>query len=287
MYERIGLRTIAAALALAVAGVACDDSASSETGADVAELRVVAADDGAGHYRYDVPERVDAGPTRLTLVNEGTEEHHAQLFELNDGATVADVAAALATGDPAAALEFGSFEGGTALVAAGRTSAADAVVDFDAATYVLICFVPGPGGEPHLAHGMLQPFEVVETNDRPAMPRADTRVALFDYGFEIPDSVRRDALLQVVNEGTVEPHEMEIARIDAGATADDVRAALAAGTPPPVTMVGGVQALMPGASQAVQLDLEPGAYVAFCSIPSPFDQTPHHAKGMFQEVTVT
>jgi hypothetical protein len=68
---------------------------------------------------------------------------------------------------------------------------------------------------------------------------------------------------------------------------EDVLDALAAGEPPPTTAVGGVQALLPGGKQALDLDLDPGRYVVLCEIPSPSDRIPHHEKGMFKEVTVT
>ncbi|MPY95956.1 MAG: DUF4440 domain-containing protein [Acidimicrobiia bacterium] len=55
---------------------------------------------------------------------------------------------------------------------------------------------------------------------------------------------------------------------------------------PTATPVGGMQALLPGASQLLQLALEPGRYAVICAVPSP-DGTPHHDRGMVQEVTDT
>jgi hypothetical protein len=287
MSRRSDRRLVAVALTVALGAWACAGSSADEAGTNVAKLRVVATEDGAGSYAYEIPDRVPAGATRVSLTNDGTEVHHAQLFRLEDSASVADLAAALATSDPAAALAFGTFEGGTALVAPGKTSAADAVVDLEVGTYVLICFVEDAAGEAHLAHGMLQPFEVTGTNAPPSLPEADARVELVDYRFELPDSIPGDALLEVTNAADREPHEMEIARLDEGADAGDVLDALAAGQSPPATPLGGMQALLPGGSQLLRLDLAPGEYAVWCSIPSPFDQTPHHAKGMLQEVTIT
>jgi hypothetical protein len=89
----------------------------------------------------------------------------------------------------------------------------------------------------------------------------------------------------MTNAGT-EPHEMTILHVDDGATADDVVAAIEGHTPPPGTAVGGMQALPPGTTQQLQLDLEPGEYVVICHVPSP-DGTPHHARGMIRRVSVT
>ena len=249
-------------------------------------MRVVA--DGTAHaYAFELPDRIEAGPTRFSLVNEGEEDHHAQLFRLDPGSTVEELEAALATGGPAAALDHGSLAGGTGLVAPGRTSEADAVVPLAAGQYVLLCFVPGPDGAPHLAHGMVEPFRVEDAGlDSPEAPDPDAGVRLTDYAVDIPATVARGSVLEVANEAAREQHEMIVAGLDGSAGVDDVRAALSSGTPPPITPVGGVQALAPGDTQLLRLDAPPGDYVVLCAIPAA-DGTPHHLKGMLAPVTVT
>jgi hypothetical protein len=153
--------------------------------------------------------------------------------------------------------------------------------------YVVICLVEGPDGVPHLAHGMLRQFEVSGGAAAPAGPTAtEAQVKLLDYGFRLGGTISADALLEVTNVATTEPHEMIVARLHEAVEAKEVGDAIAAGTSPPATFVGGVQAILPGTSQRLQLDLEPGAYALLCGIPSP-DRTPHFAKGMIQQVTLT
>lgn len=53
----------------------------------VPTLRIVAVD-----YGYQLPKEIPAGPTRLELVNQGRELHHAQLIRLEHGKTLADLA---------------------------------------------------------------------------------------------------------------------------------------------------------------------------------------------------
>ncbi|HEX6419009.1 MAG TPA: hypothetical protein VFZ77_10955 [Acidimicrobiales bacterium] len=276
------VRALVALLALAVAAsgalAACRDEAAAAT-----ELTLVAAEDGA--YRYDLPAEVPAGLTRVSLDNRGAEPHHAQLFRLAEGRTVDDLAEALVAGGPPAALEVGTFEGGIGLVAPGERSRADAVVDLEPGSYALLCLVPGPGGAAHVADGMLQPFEVAGGGDDGDRPDVDAAVELVDYAVEMPGSVSGDALLEVANRAA-EPHELIMVRLDGDATADDLRGALHEGGTLPGTAVGGVQALLPGAVQHLQLDLEPGRYAVSCAVPSP-DGTPHHDTGMIREVTVT
>jgi hypothetical protein len=77
-----------------------------------------------------------------------------------------------------------------------------------------------------------------------------------------------------------------MARLDGDVTAEDVGRALERGEPMPAQPVGGMQTILPGAAQRLQLDLAPGRYVVLCAVPSP-DGTAHHRKGMIQELTVT
>jgi uncharacterized cupredoxin-like copper-binding protein len=292
--SRRSLAAIVAVLLLGLTGCGDNDdggdaaTTTTEEASALTELGVVASGSHTeAAYAFDLPDQVPAGLTRISLTNDGDERHHAQLFRLDDDADIGDLAAALATGDPAAALAVGRFEGGTALVEPGDTSQAEAVVELTEGSYALICFVPGPDGLPHLAHGMLRPFDVVAADTAPAAPSAaDSDVGLVDYGFELPDSVPADATLEVTNTATAEPHEMIVARLDDGAEADEALRAVVAGEPAPLTVVGGLQALLPGASQRLQLDLDAGEYVVMCEIPSP-DGTPHVNKGMFRPVTVT
>jgi hypothetical protein len=291
--------TVGLAAVLMVAGSGCgaaENESDDDVGQGLVELTVVATEAGrhggsgttaTGAYAFEIPDVVLAGPARISLVNEGEEPHHAQLFQLNETARVDDLAAALATGDPAAALDHGSFVGGTALVAPGADSDADAVINLEPATYVLMCFVEGPDGRPHLADGMLRPFEVTEAAGVPPPEIVDDGdVELVDYAFDLPDSIRGDALLTIVNGSAAEPHELIVFRPDRGASAGDVRDALLTGTRPDATPLGGMQALLPGGEQRLQLDLDAGEYVVACEIPSP-DGTPHNVKGMVQQVTIT
>ena len=265
---------------------------AAEAGADdeVTELEVTAvehAEDDATTYSFELPDEVPAGATRISLDNEGDEPHHAQLFRLAEGTTIEDLASALATGDPAAASEVGAFVGGTALVDPGEESHAEAIVELEPGQYALICFVPGVDGSPHLAHGMLRPFEVVEGDGAPPpAPTPDAEISLVDFAFAAPAKIAGDAVLAISNETGTEPHEMIVGRLHDDATIDEVQHALDHGEAPPATFVGGMQALPPGSGAHLQLDLEPGRYVLICEVPS-HDGTPHRSKGMIAEVTVT
>ncbi|HKH29134.1 MAG TPA: hypothetical protein VKA61_12485, partial [Sphingomicrobium sp.] len=56
----------------------------------------------------------------------------------------------------------------------------------------------------------------------------------------------------------------------------------------PVSNAGGIQAMDPGLTGWMLLDLEPGEYLAVCMVPSPpNEQAPHAALGMLQGFTVS
>lgn len=270
---------LAAAALFAVTLTGCGDE-----GDGAAVLRVVAGDTES-EYRFDVPPTVVAGVHRLELVNNGDEPHHAQIIRLDEGAAIDDLGAALASGDPAAVREVGTLLGGTGLVAGGRESGADAVIELDPGAYALICLVPDASGAPHVAHGMMQPFEVLASHAPSDPPSADVEVQLVDFSFEMPDTIDGDATLAVTNASQAEAHEMVILDVDDGVTVDDVVNAFHAGEPLPGVGVGGMQAIPPGTTQHLQLDLEPGRYLVLCAVPSP-DGGAHLDAGMIEEVTV-
>jgi hypothetical protein len=284
--------SICVALTVALLASACGGNDDDDPGrATPAVLRVVAGGQGAGEasqheYQFDLPADVPTGITRVALTNEGDEAHHAQLFRLNRGSTVEDLSAAIAEGGPPAALAHGEYVGGTSVVAPGSDSRADALVDLEPGDYAFICFVADATGTPHVAHGMIHPFSVTSDGAAVDPPPVDVTAELFDYGFELPESLDGDEVLSITDRAELEPHEMSFALLDDGAGVEEVRAALAAGEAVPATPVGGLQAILPGATQLLQLDLDPGRYVVMCSVHSP-DGVPHHMKGMLQEVTVT
>lgn len=269
-----------------------DEPAEGE-GASIRVLDVVATgeqgEDGSMTHRFEPLTDVTAGPAQLNLVNEGMEPHHVQLLKLNEGVTMDDVGAALATGNPGALLEIGSFAGGTGVVDPGSESTADALVDLEEGTYVMLCFIEGPDGLPHLATGMVEAFEVGPAEGETAeLPEPDVTVNMVDFGYDA-NELPASGLVELVNTSQAQAHEMTLLRLAEGKTGQDVAAFFegAAPGPPPFSAIGGIQALMPGASQLLMIeDAEAGEYLMICQIPDPADGVPHAAKGMALPATV-
>lgn len=252
-------------------------------------LDVSAIDDGdGGGYGFTLASTVQAGPTRINLRNEGAEPHHAQLFRLDDESTLEDLGAQLATGDYTDTYDVGFFDGGTGTVDPGGEASATGLVDLTEGTYVFMCFVENAEG-PHVANGMLQPFEVTGSADSD-LPAADQTATLTDFAFGLPAAVEGDAVIEVDNQAETEIHEMNFLRVGETTTTEDVMDFFTAegppSGPPPFSSVGGLQAIMPGDTRSVQLDLEPGTYMVICLIPTISDGVPHAVKGMIQPVTI-
>jgi uncharacterized cupredoxin-like copper-binding protein len=261
----------------------------------------ISATINADDFTFDMPSELDAGYVAFTLINNGEEDHHAQLLRLNDGVTSDDFIAALETDSEAAIFELATLAGGPGLTAPGKESTA--IVPLEAGNYVALCLVPSHDGVPHAAKGMIQPFTVTGevTGEEPV---ADVTATMRDFGFVAPTEVEAGhQQWQVVNEGP-QPHELIVRRLDDGVTYDQIVSqsrAVAPATPAPengegtsqapitsmTTAVGGVQAVAPGDSAWLSIDLEPGTYVIICHVPDPATGKEHADLGMIQELTVT
>jgi hypothetical protein len=158
--------------------------------------------------------------------------------------------------------------GGPGIVDPGLNS--QVTLDLSPWHYLLLCFVPGHDGVPHLAKGMARPLEGVANANavKVAAPKADATVKLLDFSFILPPEIKAGPQVwQVVNEGP-QPHEILLIKLAEGKSMGDFQAFMQAPHGlPPFANVGGFQAIHPGETGWVHLDLTPGEYVALCFIP--------------------
>jgi len=121
----------------------------------------------------------------------------------------------------------------------------------------------------------------------PAAPNVLTITAT-DYAFDAPAQIPAGiTTIRVVSNGK-EVHQAALVRIEQGKTYADFAAAVKHPGPPPAWLVdaGGPNPPMPNGTAEVTENLAPGTYAIVCFVPSP-DGTPHIAKGMMRELTVT
>jgi len=277
----ITLAILVMALALSACGSAAASSKTLE-GVSIPEITIKAAD-----FSFDAPARVEAGRVKINLVNDGQEPHHAQIIRLNDGVTLEQLQTALQE-DPLAALSLAVAVGGPGVIDPGLSS--QVTLDLSPGQYVLLCFVPGHDGVPHLAKGMVRPLEAVvhDGHDHaPApQPAANMTVKLRDFEFPLPSRIKAGSQVwQILNEGS-QLHEIMLIKLAEGKTLEDVQAFMQSphGAPPFVN-VGGFQAIHPGQTGWLNLDLTPGEYVALCYVPDENGKA-HIEHGMVQAFSV-
>jgi uncharacterized cupredoxin-like copper-binding protein len=107
-------------------------------------LRLVATD-----FAFDSPPEVEAGLTRVRLVNHGRAWHYTLMAALPDGATTDDYLIEARSGEdfPASTVDIG----GPGLITPGDS--AEVVLDLRPGRYALICWYDN-----HLIAGMLQHY---------------------------------------------------------------------------------------------------------------------------------
>jgi hypothetical protein len=118
-------------------------------------------------------------------------------------------------------------------------------IDLRPGAYVLACFVQSPDGVPHLAKGMLRPFQVTAAKVTAAAPETYGAVSMVDFGYTMPKTLPAGhSTLKVVNDGK-QHHEVSVLRLAPGKTIEDVKRYLGGKPegPPPAEPVGGMQGL--------------------------------------------
>ena len=240
-------------------------------------LRIVARDFG-----YDLPASVPSGPTRIELVNGGHDLHHAQLVRLEQGKTLADLAAFPHDAPPPA---WVVMVGGPGAVAPGDSSAV--IQTLTPGNYAVLCFIPGPDQVPHVAKGMAAGFTVTTTPNGARAPQPTSTVRLVDFGFAPSQRLTAGRqMIRVVNDGA-QPHEIVMFQLLPGKTVADLQAwQMEIKGPPPARLVGGTVGLGRGGEALMDVTLEAGNYVFTCFIPDAKDGKPHFMHGMTMAMTV-
>jgi hypothetical protein len=257
------LRICAAALAVAALAAACGGgstpSATNDTGSTENETTSNALDVTMQDYAFAVEGEVTAGPAVVNFENVGEEFHHAIVGKLGEGKTLEDVEKLVnegLQGPPPPWFDDGPID--QTLVSPGQN--AGLVLDLEEGTYVFLCFMPDPEGQPHVTHGMYQTFDVAAADGVEPIEPTDT-VSMTKDGAEAPELPAGESFLEVTNDDEV-PGEVYIVQADGGLDTDAVDEWFAGGQKgePPVVFFGGTHTFGPGESVLLRFDLEPGDY---------------------------
>jgi hypothetical protein len=239
----------------------------SSTGASAADSNTLTVK--ASEYTYSLKGSPKAGWTQIDFENQGVEDHMMAMFRLKKGATTAQLKKAVTSNDDAA---FGKIAASDPDVSGtpgilGPKQKTTVVTQLSGGTYGIACFVPGPDGSPHVAHGMFKVFDVSgKSGMKPPTPDAD--VTLSDTSITVPSSsAPKQVTVKVTNKGTT-PHDFDVAKLESGKTLDDVKNYFdtffdtgKAPTPTrPGTIVAGVDGIAPGGVAYLIWDLPAGNY---------------------------
>ena len=286
--------TCAALVALLLGGLlgACGDddnsgnnaTATTEAEAEIPELKIT-----ANEYSFTTASSVQGGYVKVTLENKGKEDHQAQLLRINDGVTPQQLQEA--AGDPTGEKLFGvaALAGGVNGIAPGATQSA--VTKLAPGSYLTMCFVPAPDGQPHIAKGMQTQFTVSAPATESAEPKYDYEIVAKDFTFDVPAINAGKHTIEFKNDGP-SPHEATLYKVADGKTPDDVQKFLATppGTPPPgpppFAAAGGGAAINPKDATFPTIDFTPGTYVLTCFVPDQKTGKPHIQLGMFKPFAV-
>ena len=105
-------------------------------------------------YHIAVPDGF-RGHGEVGFRNEGSQPHEVVFLQLAPGKTLADAVAWQTKQDGPPPF---SFAGGAGTIdPAGEETVS---LDLEAGNYLAVCYVPGPGGQPHLAMGMVSTFTI-------------------------------------------------------------------------------------------------------------------------------
>lgn len=228
------------------------------------------------------PDSVGAGWSRVRVEEDG-KGHILVVFRLPETATDADVAAFLAALDTARATPLPAVALGGPEV--GDTG--EVVIQLTAGRYVLGCVVRGRDGHRHASAGEAKVLVVTESplaSGREVPPPATQHVRTVDFAYVGPERWPAGSHMLRVENGGRQEHQLRLVRLRPGASLQDW---LNADDPNEVgTAVAGVARLGPGAVAYLPIELQAGAYVAYCLIPDPASGRPHVELGMLRAIKV-
>lgn len=276
---------VAAGLAtvLALAGCSNDSKSSDDKAADTTAT-TSASNAAAGGapidnaitittpgFAYEVSGPLRPGIGAITLNNTDDVTHMLAIGQVKDGVTVEQIDAALNKGEEEAGKLFidagpnGPAPIGTPALVGPAESSTVTALDLKPGTYGLICFLTDAKGEPHWKMGMVG--ELTVSGDKATdKPKSDGTISVGDEAITMPDGFSGSGTFLVTNSGK-KPHSFSLAKLDTGTSLADFAAAVGkteqSGTSIDVdggVLAGGVDALSPGQSAYLTLDLGPGNY---------------------------
>ena len=275
----------------AAAGGAAGGGAAHSPGASAAVNKLTITTDGMA---YVVKGKPHPGRVDITFDNPDELAHEAQIVKLKDGKTIQDVLADMKSGgEEAAAADVDGnpddMSYGTPALLYGHQKTEVVSDTLEPGTYGVVCFLPGPDGQPHVAMGMAAQFTVSGKKEADRTPKSEGTVTLTDSGITVPEGFG-SGTYAVTNTGTT-PHSFSLARLDG--SLDDLFAYIGgqfAQNQPidggPGALVGGVATLKPGQTAYLVVDLPAGHYGYVSTVQGQDPSDTDYARGLHGEFTI-
>lgn len=228
------------------------------------------------------PDSVDPGWARVR-VNEDGAGHRVVIFRLAESMTDSELTTLLAaidtaTATPAPALALGGPEVG---------DSGDVVIELTPGRYVLGCVVRAADGHRHVNIGEAKMLRVTNARvaaGRAAPPRATQDVQMVDFAYVGPERWTAGSHMLRVHNGGQQDHLLILARLRPGSSLKDWLDANDSGDV--ATSIAGVARLGPGAVAYLPVQLQAGAYVAYCLVTDPKSGRQHVQLGMLRAIQV-
>ncbi len=208
-------------------------------------------------YAFVFEETIAGGWTTLEFANTGAEMHEFALAKLGAGKTIDDVRRYLA--DPESQQQpppdWVQIRAGIPTLDAGEEAAL--TQRLDPGTYVLLCFLDGPDGRSHIAHGMIRSFEV-EGDGGAESPVPDATL-LLGASLAAPQVGAGERTLELRNDSD-RPSSLFLTSFEPGKTEQDLRRWEEGGLrgTAPARFLGGAIDIPPRTSVYYTITLEEG-----------------------------
>ena len=232
----------------------------------------------AGEYTYKFSGKPKPGNVEIEFDNAGVEIHMMAIIGLKPGVTKKQLEGASLSDGSSALEKLLSKTGFNVSGAPGLLSpdlVSTNITSLPAGHYGLLCFVPAPDGEPHIAHGMVAVFDTKGSKSTLKPPTDGvTEISVSDSGFTIPSTgLPKSGWIKVTNEASI-GRDVTLAGFPAGTTFEqgdaDIEAFFETGQWPSgqatVTLYGGVGSVAAGKSAYFEVQgLTPGSYTLVSS----------------------
>jgi hypothetical protein len=228
-------------------------------------------------FALEAADSAPAGAVTFQLENRGAVPHHVVVLRVPSGHSASEAVDAASAGEGLP--DWLESVGGPGLTA-DPSSAPTFTAWLTPGEYVLACALTIATGDPHYRHGMIRSLTVYAVDDPAPTPFATDTIALYEYAFVLPDTLRAGRIrLRVENHG-METHNAEIMRVAPGMDLGEVMAALEDPDSPELVSIGGFTGVGPRGGGWMEVTLEEGPYVLVCFMVSEARKEAHHHLGM-------